>query len=60
MDKSHKLLMHNHLISEGTPGTPRALEALSMNAQTILRAAFFEPLEHYDFYGLHAKNRPSA
>ncbi len=60
MGRSHKLLMHNHLISEGTPGTPRALEAISMNDQTILRAAFFERLEHCDIYGLHAENRPQG
>jgi hypothetical protein len=36
-DGNRKLLIHNNLSSEGTPGTPRALEALVMKAQTILR-----------------------
>jgi hypothetical protein len=57
-DKNHKCLMHNNLNSEGTPGTPRALEAPTMKAQTILRAAFAERLEHCDIYGLHTTNRP--
>jgi hypothetical protein len=52
--------MHNHLISEVTPGTPRALEALSMKTQTILRVAFSERLEYCDIYCLHAKNRPQC
>ncbi len=36
-DWNRKLLMHNNLDSLGIPGTPRALEVLTMNTQAILR-----------------------
>ena len=36
-DGIRNFLMHNNRNSEGNPGTPRALEALEMKAQTILR-----------------------
>lgn len=36
-DGNRKLLPHNNLGLVGIPGTPRALEALAMKVQTILR-----------------------